>query len=63
VKTKSRAVTWTPSLQRASDRIEYVRMNGAVFVKVAPDTSVGRLVKSGAREKADGRTFSRIQEN
>ena len=62
VKRKSRAVTGTPSLQRASGRIAYVRVNGGVLVNVTFETSVGRLVKSGARAKAGGRPFADPEE-
>ena len=58
VKTKSRAVTGTPSLQRASGRMRYVSVKGRFFVYVTPDTSLGWNVKRRSMTNGDSRTFS-----
>ena len=52
VKSKSRAVTGTRSLQRALGRMRYVNVNGGFFVTVTLETSRSFRVKSGAVAKA-----------
>ena len=61
VKTKSRAVTGTPSLQRASGRIVYVSVNGGVLVNVDRRDERRSPREVGGEAKAGGRTFSSIQ--
>ena len=55
VKTKSCAVTGTPSLQRASGRMWYVMVNGGVVVKSARVTRSGRYLKPGPTSNAPRR--------
>ena len=61
VKTKSAAVTGTPSLQRASERMWYVSVNGGVRVYSTCETSCSLNVKSSASANAPGSTSSQIQ--
>jgi len=56
VKKKSRAVTGTPSFQRASRRMWYVSVNGGFVVNSTFETSFGRKTRSGRASNAPSRT-------
>ena len=62
VKMKSRAVTGTPSLQRASRRMWYVRVNGGFLVWSTRTTSFGRRSTWGPTSYPAGAARSRDRE-